>query len=75
MLYELTWTFCAIAGAFGPVLMGEAFDATGSYETLLTQLAFVTLAVAVLMPFLPRYAPLKSAAVGSLKPPRYIPSS
>ena len=70
VLYGLTWTFYAIAGAIGPVLMGEAFDVTGSYETLLTRLALVTMAVALLMPFLPRYAPLKSAAVGGLKPRR-----
>ena len=36
--------------------MGKAFDVTGSYEALLGQLALVTLAVAALMLFLPRYA-------------------
>ena len=55
MLYGVTWTFYAIAGAIGPILMGKAFDVTGSYEALLTQLAFATLAVAVLMLFPPRY--------------------
>ena len=39
--------------------MGKAFDVTGSYETLLAQLAPVTLAVATLMLLLPRYAPLE----------------
>ncbi len=69
VLYGLTWTFYAVAGAIGPVLMGQAFDITGSYETLLTQLAFVTLAVAALMLFLPRYAPLEpSATQPSQKP-------
>jgi len=63
VLYGLTWTFYAFAGAIGPILMGKAFDATGSYEALLTQLAFVTLAVAALMLFLPRYAPPRSVAV------------
>ena len=56
VLYGMTWTFYAVAGAIGPVLMGKAFDVTGSYEALLTQLAFATLAVAMLMLFLPRYA-------------------
>jgi predicted MFS family arabinose efflux permease len=65
VLYGLTWTFYAVAGAIGPVLMGKAFDATGSYETLLAQLALVTLAVAALMLFLPRYAPPPSAAVAT----------
>jgi MFS family permease len=55
MLYGLTWTFYAVAGAVGPVLMGRAFDATGSYEALLTQLAVVTLLVGALMLLLPAY--------------------
>ena len=45
----------AIAGAIGPVVMGKAFDATGSYQTLLTGLSVLTLAVAGLMLFLPGY--------------------
>lgn len=57
VLYGLTWTFYAVAGALGPVLMGQAFDVTGSYETLLMQLALGTLAVSALMLFLPRYSP------------------
>jgi predicted MFS family arabinose efflux permease len=62
-LYGLTWTFYAVAGAIGPILMGKTFDVTGSYEALLAKLAFVTLAVAVLMLFLPRYAPLSAVTV------------
>jgi MFS family permease len=61
MLYGVTWTFYAVAGAVGPVLMGRAFDATGSYEALLTQLAVVTLLVGTLMLLLPSY----SAAMAS----------
>ena len=38
-LYGFTWTAYAFAGAIGPILMGRAFDATGSYEALLVQLA------------------------------------
>lgn len=53
-LYGLTWTAYAIAGATGPVLMGRAFDVTGSYETLLAVLAGVTLASAFVMLLLPR---------------------
>lgn len=55
-LYSLTWTAYAIAGAIGPVIMGKAFDATGSYQALLAQLAAVTAGAAALMLFLPRYA-------------------
>lgn len=55
VLYGLTWTFYAVAGAVGPVLMGRAFDATGSYETLLAQLSFGTLAVGALMLLMPAY--------------------
>jgi len=54
-LYGLTWTAYAVAGAIGPVLMGRAFDLTGSYEALLARLAIGTLAVAALMLLLPRY--------------------
>ena len=55
-LYGLTWTAYAIAGAIGPVIMGRAFDATGSYQALLTQLAALTAGSAALMLLLPRYA-------------------
>ena len=55
VLYGLTWTFYAVAGALGPILMGKAFDVTGSYEALLVRLALATLAVASLMLFLPAY--------------------
>jgi MFS family permease len=54
-LYGFTWTAYAIAGAVGPVIMGRAFDATGSYSALLVQLAAVTLVAAVLLLLLPRY--------------------
>jgi uncharacterized membrane protein YjjP (DUF1212 family) len=35
--------------------MGKAFDATGSYQTLLSRLALFTLAAASMMLLLPRY--------------------
>lgn len=54
-LYGLTWTAYACAGAIGPILMGKAFDSTGSYETLLVWLAGGMLGVALLMWFAPRY--------------------
>ena len=54
-LYGFTWTAYAIAGAIGPVVMGRAFDATGSYSALLTVLAAATLLSAVLFLFLPRF--------------------
>ena len=40
-LYGLTWTFYAAAGAIGPVILGRAFDSTGSYTSLLVLLAGV----------------------------------
>jgi hypothetical protein len=54
-LYGLTWTAYAVAGGIGPVLMGQAFDVTGSYEALLVRLAVATLGVAGLMLLLPAY--------------------
>jgi MFS family permease len=67
VLYGLTWTFYAVAGALGPILMGKAFDVTGSYQALLVRLAFATLAVAALMLFLPRYQPPAPAAALALE--------
>jgi MFS family permease len=54
-LYGFTWTAYAIAGAAGPIVMGRAFDATGSYSALLAQLAAVTLVAGALLLLLPRY--------------------
>ena len=54
-LYGFTWTAYALAGAIGPVLMGKAFDATGSYAALLAVLSVGTLLAAGLMALLPRY--------------------
>ena len=52
-LYGFTWTAWGLAGATGPILMGRAFDATGSYTTALVELGFITLAAAALMLTLP----------------------
>ena len=55
-LYGLTWTFYAAAGAIGPVILGRAFDLTGSYTSLLTVLAAALAFAAVLNLFLPKYS-------------------
>ena len=54
-LYGLTFTFYAIAGAIGPVLMGHVFDRTGSYTSTLTVFGWITVLGAILMLLLPRY--------------------
>jgi predicted MFS family arabinose efflux permease len=64
VLYALTWTFYAIAGAIGPVLMGKAFDASGSYATLLLWIAGSIVVVAPLMLVLPRYESATTPAHG-----------
>jgi len=61
-LYGFTWTAYAIAGAVGPIIMGRAFDVTGSYSGLLLVLSGVTLAAGSLMLLLPRYPALISGA-------------
>lgn len=54
-LYGLTWTFYAAAGAAGPVILGRAYDSTGSYISFLVILA-VALAIAGLANLLlPKY--------------------
>src|SRR5271165_3162784 len=55
-LYGLTWTFYAAAGAIGPVILGRAFDSTGSYSSLLTLLATALGLAAVTNLLLPRYS-------------------
>jgi predicted MFS family arabinose efflux permease len=54
-LYGFTWTAYAIAGAIGPVIMGRAFDATGSYAVLLLWLSVITAGAGSIMLLLPRY--------------------
>jgi MFS family permease len=54
-LYGLTWTFYAAAGAIGPVILGRAFDLTGSYAALLTMLAAALGLAATTNLLLPRY--------------------
>ena len=55
-LYGLTWTFYAAAGAIGPVILGRAFDATGSYSSLLALLAAALGIAAATNLLLPRYS-------------------
>jgi len=54
-LYGFTWTAYAIAGAIGPVLMGKAFDVTGSYTAFLLNLVLVAIVASSLMLFFPDY--------------------
>lgn len=55
-LYGFTWSAYAVAGALGPVLMGRAFDLTGSYSVFLTGLSILMLLSAALTLLLPRYS-------------------
>ena len=59
-LYGLAWTALGFAGVVGPILMGRAFDATGSYEAVLVQLAVGALGAAALMLTLPACPVLSS---------------
>jgi cyanate permease len=60
-LYGLTWTFYAFAAGIGPVILGRAFDATGSYAALLVALAAALALAATMNLFLPQYP--NSAAI------------
>jgi MFS family permease len=59
-LYGFNWTAWGLAGVAGPILLGRAFDATGSYATAMFQLGMITLAAAALMLTFPRLAPVES---------------
>lgn len=52
-LYGFNWMALGLASSIGPILMGRAYDATGSYAVILSELAVVTLAVAALILTLP----------------------
>ena len=67
-LYGFTWTAYAIAGGIGPVLMGRAFDFTGSYTVFLTGLSGLMLLAACLMLFLPPYSRTAPAAAVAGEP-------
>jgi predicted MFS family arabinose efflux permease len=60
-LYGLNWTAWGLAGAAGPVLMGRAFDSTGSYGAALVGFGVGTLAAAALTLTLPSYDPVRRA--------------
>jgi MFS family permease len=62
-LYGVTWTFYAASGAVGPVLLGRAFDSTGSYVSLLSILALALSLAAAMNLLLPQYS--ASTATGS----------
>jgi MFS family permease len=57
-LYGITWTFYAAAGATGPIILGRAYDATGSYVSLLTVLAVGLGVAGVINLALPKYPDL-----------------
>ncbi len=54
-LYGVTWTFYAIAGATGPILLGRSYDVTGSYSSLLRILAVLMVLAGGLYLLLRRY--------------------
>lgn len=56
-LYGFTWMAYAVAAALGSVLLGNAFDSTGSYGPLLVRLAVLVFLAGILMLAMPRYPP------------------
>jgi len=67
-LYGLHWTAWGLSGVAGPLLMGRAFDATGSYEAVLVGFAAGTLGVAMLIIALPASTPHSTRAEPSAHP-------
>jgi len=62
-LYGLSWMSHAAAGAVGPIVMGRAFDATGSYDVVLVRLSMLAVGVAALMLLMPRYDTARDGSV------------
>lgn len=54
-LFGTAWMAFGLAGAVGPIAMGRAHDATGSYDAVLLWMAAGTLGIAALMLSLPSY--------------------
>ena len=54
-LYGIAWIATALGAAGGPILLGRAFDASGSYTSMLIMFAFAIFAAAALMLTMPRY--------------------
>jgi MFS family permease len=54
-LYGFAWIATGASGAAGPIVLGRAFDAGGSYQAPLVTVAVVTFGAATLMLVLPRY--------------------
>jgi MFS family permease len=61
-LYGVTWTFYAAAGASGPVILGRAFDSTGSYASVLIILTVATVIAGSAYLVLPKYSKAPAAA-------------
>jgi nitrate/nitrite transporter NarK len=59
-LYGFNWTAWGLAGIAGPLLLGRAFDETGSYALAMTQLGVITLVAAALMLTFPQLSPAKA---------------
>jgi MFS family permease len=60
-IYSSAFAAFAVAGAFGPLIMGAGFDKTGSYRVPLIAFVAATLLAAVLLTRLPayRYQPME----------------
>jgi MFS family permease len=59
-LFGVIWMAIGLASAAGPILMGRAFDATGSYASVLFALAVGVIAAGGLMLTLPAYQPRRA---------------
>jgi predicted MFS family arabinose efflux permease len=55
LLYGWTWTAYAIAAALGSILLGRAFDRSGTYASLLVLYSLATFVAGALMLGMPRY--------------------
>ncbi|HEX5433765.1 MAG TPA: MFS transporter [Candidatus Angelobacter sp.] len=67
-LYGLSYSMYAVAGGTAPLLLGYAYDATGSYTRILSLFSFIAAGVALAMLTLPayRYAASSTDSLGSL---------
>jgi len=67
-LYGISFTAFALAGAAGPLIMGQAFDRLGSYDYVLGFLAGCALLAAILIVQVPAKPPHHGEALRALVP-------
>lgn len=72
-LYGLVYTSFALSGAVAPLLVGRAFDSTGSYNSVLNVLSAITLIASLAMLALPPYPSTLQSDLSQQRSSEFLP--